>query len=79
MYLKNKGRLARSLVFVNPSNIDQVAPLLDNRLNRKTFTMICLTNDPVDERIKSQYPKVAFQTGFDFNTYGSVISLANNG
>lgn len=79
MYLKNKGRLARSLIFVNANNIDQVAPLLQHRFNHKTFTMVCLTNETIDDRIKSKYPKVVFQTGFDFNSYGSVISLANNG
>ena len=37
--LRGKGRLTRTLIFVNPYNIQEIAPVLDNSLNQKNFTI----------------------------------------
>lgn len=47
MHLKNRNRLTRILIFVNPNNINEIAPLLDHNLNNKSFTMICNNRGPV--------------------------------
>lgn len=39
--------------------------------------MVCNSQNPIDERDRGRYKKVTFLNQFDFNTYGSVISLAN--
>jgi hypothetical protein len=75
--LRGKGRLTRTLIFVNPYNIQEIAPVLDNSLNQKNFTMICNIRDPTNERLKSLYKQIVFPSNFDFHSYGSVMSLAN--
>ena len=58
--LRGKGRLTRTLIFVNPYNIQEIAPVLDNSLNQKNFTMICNIRDPTNERLKSLYKQIVF-------------------
>lgn len=77
MHLKNKGRLMRVLIFVNPSNIRQIQPVLDNNLNAKTFTMICTSQDSMDDKLRNQYKRVKFSNNFDFGSYGSVMNMAS--
>lgn len=48
MHSKNKGRFIRALIFVNLSNIDEIASIMNNHFNRKNFSMICNTKEPVN-------------------------------
>lgn len=77
MHLKNRNRLTRILIFVNQNNINEIAPVLDHNLNNKSFTMICNSRGPAEESYKNQYKRIKFFDNFDFNSYGSVMSLAN--
>mgnify|MGYP003340435350 CR=1 FL=1 len=61
-FLRGKGRLTRTLIFVNPYNIHEIAPVLEHSLDQKNFTMICNIRDPSDERLRSQYKKIIFST-----------------